>query len=100
MVQVLSNLVRSFPANPSNLLELRALATPEAAKAVRDTLQKSGASKKDMGTTIQRVVHDQCVHWCWTEENPDVHRERRMYPLHPCLMSGIHRDCMFMRRCA
>ena len=74
VVHVLRNLGRSFPTNPSNLLELRALATPEAAKAVLDTLQKPGASKKDTGATIQRVVHDQCVDGCWTEENPDSNR--------------------------
>ena len=59
---------------PHQPLELRALATPEAAKAVLDTLQKPGASKKDTGATIQRVVHDQCVDGCWTEENPDSNR--------------------------
>ena len=79
-VQAIKNMEHNFTVVASTLVELRALATPEASKAVLPTLLKPTVTKKEMDAAIQRVVHDLYVDWCWTEENPNIHPDRRVPP--------------------
>ena len=78
-VAALRNMEANFPVTDYSLLELRAVATPQCAKAVLPTMLKEKVTRKEVDAAITAAVHDQYVDWCWCAENPNIHADRGMH---------------------
>lgn len=72
-VAALRNMEANYQVTENTLLELRAVATPQCAKAVLPTMLKEKVSRKEVDAAIASAVHDQFVDWCWCAENPNIH---------------------------
>lgn len=61
------------------LRELRAVATPEAARSLVPVMMKDRVGRKEIESAIRQAIHDMYVDWAWCSDNNFIHPERCMF---------------------